>query len=575
MSTKYDLIIRNGTIVDGMGGEPYNGDVGVRDGKIVALGVVNGESAEEIDAKGKIVTPGFVDIHTHYDGQATWDQRMSPSSSHGVTTVLMGNCGIGFAPCRPGDRDRLVRLMEGVEDLPEPVLTAGLPWEWESFPEYLNFLDGRSYDIDIATQLPHAALRVYAMGERAVLREAATDEDLALMAKVAREAIEAGALGFATSRTINHRSSDGTQIPTLDAAEEELSAIANAVGSTGKGVLQLVSDFDDVHAELAMVRRVVEGSGRPISVSLMQWHHSPDKYKRVLEWLEACNADGVPAKAQVNGRPVGLLLGFELSVNPFAFTPTFMALSKLPAEERRAKLRDPKVRDAILSEQPDLNVHMAAAFVRNFAGMYEMGPRPDYEPDPDDNMAARAARNGTTPDAEAYDAMLKQDGRAVLMLPAVNYAEGNLEPAREMMQHPHTIYGLGDGGAHLGFLCDASQPTHMLYYWARDRVKGPRIPLPEVIRGLSARTAAAVGLHDRGTLTLGAKADINVIDLERVALHSPHIVYDLPAGGRRLTQDAEGYDATIVSGVVIQRNGKDTGARPGRLVRGAREAANA
>ena len=572
MSTAYDLIIRNGTIVDGTGGEPFKGDVGVVDGKIAALGIVHGAGAQEIDASGKIVTPGFVDIHTHYDGQATWDYRMSPSSSHGVTTALMGNCGIGFAPCRATDRERLIHLMEGVEDLPEPVLTAGLPWAWESFPDYLDFLDARQFDIDIATQVPHAALRVYAMGERAVKREPATEGDRTLMAKLAREAVEAGALGFATSRTINHRSSDGTHIPTLDAAEEELRAIADALGDAGQGVLQIVSDLNDIDGELAMMRRLAQHSHRPLSIGLMQWHHEPLKYRKVLSWLEACNADGVEVRGQVCGRPVGMLVGFEMGINPFSFTPTFKSLGALSIEERRKKLHDPQIRAAIICETPDPAAHVAAGYVRTFGIMYELGAKPDYEPDKDDTMAERAAKNGTTPEAEAYDAMLKQNGQGVLMMPAVNFADGTLEPAREMLQHPDTLYALGDGGAHLGFLCDASLPTYMLQYWSRDRVKGPRIGLPEVVHRLTARNADAIGLHDRGALKVGTKADINVIDLARVALHAPHVVYDLPAGGRRVTQDADGYDATIVSGVIIQRNGKDTGARPGRLVRGARDA---
>ena len=564
----YDLLVRGGLVFDGLGGEPFRADVAIAGNRIAAVGEIGERGLEEIDASGLIVTPGFVDIHTHYDGQVTWEQSLAPSSGHGVTTVVMGNCGIGFAPCRPEDRERLVRLMEGVEDLPEPVLAAGLPWSWESFPDYLDFLDSRCFDIDVATQLPHAALRVYAMGQRASDREDATFEDRARMACFAKEAIEAGALGFTTSRSINHKSSDGTPVPTLTAAEEELTTIARAVGSTGRGVLQAISDFDDIEADLAMLRRVAEAAGRPMSVSLMQWHHAPDRWRRVLAWVEECAADGLSVKGQVSGRPVGMMLGFELSFNPFTFTPTWQALAPLSVVERRRRLGDPMVRDAILVEAQTREGF--AAYVGNYADMYALGDPPDYEPHAENVIAARAAREGVSPDALAYDEMMKRDGRGLLMLPAVNFAEGSLAPSLEMLRHKDTIYGLGDGGAHLGFLCDASIPTSMLSYWARDRVRGPRIPLPEVIRGLAHDTACAVGLHDRGRIAPGYKADLNVIDFERLALRSPGVRYDLPAGGRRLTQDASGYVATIVSGVVIRRGDEQTGALPGRLVRGDR-----
>jgi N-acyl-D-aspartate/D-glutamate deacylase len=565
----YDLVVRGGTIADGSGNEPFTGDVAIKGDRIAAVGVVEGRGTEEIDAAGLLVTPGFVDIHTHYDGQVTWEETLTPSSGHGVSTVVMGNCGIGFAPCRPGDREQLVHLMEGVEDLPEPVLTAGLPWRWESFPDYLDFLEGRQFDIDVAAQVPHAALRVYTMGERAVRREPATAEDRKLMAQLTKEAMDAGAIGFATSRTINRRSSDGTHIPTLEAGEEELASIAEAVGASGHGVLQLVSDLDDVESELAMIRRIVERSGRPLSLSLMQWHHSPEKWRTVLRWLESCRADGLPIKGQVSGRPVGMLLGFEMGMNPFSFTPSFKRLANLGPEERRRALADAATRAAIISETPDPSDHVAASYIRGFSDMYALGASPDYEPDVDDSMAARAARRGTTPEAEAYDAMLEQNGQGVLMLPSVNFAYGNLEPSREMLSHADTVYGLGDGGAHLGFLCDASLPTFMLQYWVRDRQKGPRLGLAEVVRGLTSDPASAVGLSDRGRIAPGLKADLNIIDFDRLKLLSPRVSHDLPAGGRRVTQDAEGYVATLVSGVMIRQNDRPTNARPGKLVRGS------
>ena len=575
MVMEVDLVIRGGTVVDGSGGDPFVGDVAVQDGRIVAVGDAAGfHGAEEIDATGKLVTPGFVDIHTHYDGQVTWENTLSPSSGHGVTSVLLGNCGVGFAPCRPQDRDRLVRLMEGVEDLPEVVLTTGLPWTWESFTEYLDVLDSRQYDIDVATQLPHAALRVFAMGERAAAREEATADDRAFMAKLAEQAVEAGALGFGTSRTINHRASDGTAIPTLTAAEEELTAIAEALGRQGAGVLQAVSDFDDVEAELAMFRRVMERSGRPLSLSIMQWHQAPEKWRTIMDWAAQCTADGMEVRGQVSGRPVGLMLGFQLSFHPFVYTPTFKSLAHLSPEDRLAALRDPAIRAKIVTETPDDSDFPGELLIRQWDLMYPLGENPNYEPAADMTVTAQAQRAGVTPAAFAYDAMLEQDGQAVLMLPSVNYAYGSLDAAGEMLTHANAVYGLGDGGAHLGFLCDASLPTFMLQYWGRDRKSG-RLPVQQIVRGLTHDTARAIGLDDRGLLRAGYKGDINVIDFDALTLGPPRVSYDLPAGGRRMTQAATGYSATIVNGVTIQRDGVATGALPGRLIRGAQQAAMA
>ncbi len=565
-----DLLVRGGTIADGSGRPLFEADIAVQDGSILAVGALaSWTGRDEIDARGRLVTPGFVDIHTHYDGQATWEHHLSPSSGHGVTSVLMGNCGVGFAPCRPADRDRLVRLMEGGEDLPEIVLTEGLPWTWETFPQYLDVLASRRYDIDIATQLPHAALRVFVMGERATEREDATAADRAEMARLAGEAIDAGALGFGTSRTLNHRASDGSFIPTLTAAEAELTAIAEALGKRGRGVLQAVSDFTDVDAELAMFRRVIEKSRRPLSLSVMQWHQSPEKWRTIMDWADQCNADGLEVRGQVSGRPIGLMLGFDLSYHPFVYAPTFKKLVGLPRAERLNALRQADVRAAIISEEPEPDAFQGAALIRMWELMYPLGERPNYEPAAGDNLAALAERSGVSPAALAYDAMLEQDGQAVLMLPSVNYAFGSLDVAREMLTHPSSVYGLGDGGAHLGFLCDASLPTFMLEYWTRERKSG-RLSVEDVVRGLSYETATAVGLGDRGLLQPGYKADLNIIDYDRLTLGPPRVQYDLPAGGRRMTQGADGYVATIVSGQIIQRDGEPTGALPGGLVRGAR-----
>jgi N-acyl-D-aspartate/D-glutamate deacylase len=574
MAEMVDIVLRGGTVVDGSGGEPFEADVAVSHGKIHAVErSYSGRGAEEIDAKGLLVTPGFVDIHTHYDGQVTWEERLQPSSGHGVTTAVMGNCGIGFAPCRPQDHHGLIKLMEGVEDLPEPVLAAGLPWTWTSFPEYLAFLSGRRYDIDFGAQLPHAALRVFAMGQRGIDREPANHDDMGQMGSLAAEAMQAGALGFSTSRSLNHRASDGRPTPTLTASEEELTAIAKAMGKVGQGVIEIASDFTDLEDECAMWRRVVEASGRPLSVPVIQWHHAPDKAGRLLDWIDCCAADGLPVVAQVFGRPVGMLLGFELNFNPFSFCPTYRPLAALPPEQRLKALKDPGVRAKIVAEEPVAGPDdpPAAERVRAFAAMFPLGNPPNYEPGPERVVDALARSRGVTPAEAAYDLLMEQEGRAVLASPVVNFLDGTLNASLSMLNRKNTVLGLGDGGAHLGFLCDASYPTTMLTHWARDR-KGERLPVPRVIKRLTSETAAAVRLHDRGRVAPGYKADLNVIDFANLTMESPRVTYDLPEGGRRVSQKAKGYKATIVNGQVTYRDGEATGALPGRLVRGARSA---
>ncbi|MEZ5953740.1 MAG: amidohydrolase family protein [Hyphomonas sp.] len=573
--TTSDLIIRGGTIVDGTGAAPFEGDVAVSGGVITQVGRVSGKGIEEIDARGQVVTPGFVDIHTHYDGQVTWGDAISPSSLHGVTTVIMGNCGVGFAPCRPADHDRLIRLMEGVEDIPFPVLAEGLPWDWESFPDYLDFLTGREFDTDIGAQLPHAALRVYVMGERGANREDATDADIARMKQLAKDAVLAGALGFSTSRTLNHRTSDGQPTPTLTASETELIGIAEGLKEAGRGVLQFVSDFNDPQKEAAMLRRIVEQSGRPLSVSLAQADVAPEGWRLLLGAIEQAVADGLPMRAQVAARPVGVLLGLELTLNPFSAHPAYQAIAALPFEKRLEMLRNPEFREKLLAEEPSTDHPFLRVMLRSFGKMFQLSDPVDYEPGPERTLEHMAQRRGVSPQAVALDLMLERNGRGMLYLPFLNYSQGTLEPVRAMMESAATLPGLSDGGAHVGMICDGSFTTTMLTHWVRDRTRGPKLPIEFLVRRQARDTAHWMGLTDRGVIAPGLKADLNVIDLANLKLHLPDVDYDLPAGGRRLMQRASGYTATILNGVVTHRDGTPTGARPGRLIRGAQQPASA
>jgi N-acyl-D-aspartate/D-glutamate deacylase len=576
MHKPYDLVVRGGIVVDGTGRPPFDADVAVKNGRVAAIGRVAGAGTDEVDARGMVVTPGFVDIHTHYDGQATWEERMQPSSFHGVTTVVMGNCGVGFAPCRPQDHDRLVRLMEGVEDIPFPVLSEGLPWTWETFPDYLDSLAKRRFDVDIGTQLPHAALRVYVMGERGANREPASAADIEAMAAIAEVAVGAGALGFSTSRTLNHRTSDGQPTPTLSAGEDELTGIAlglaRADGGAGQGVLQFVSDFAEPDAEFAMLRRIVERSGRPLSFSLVQHPRAPAQWRRLLDRVSLATAEGLPMKAQVCGRPVGILFGLELTLNPFSHHPSYREIARLPLPARVALLRDPAFRARLLSESTTAVQGFASRMPRNWPTMFLMEDEPDYEQPPDRSLAALAARRGLSPEEVALEHLLSRDGRGMLYLPFLNYAEGCLDPSYAMMTHPDTVPGLSDGGAHVGTICDGSFPTSNLTHWTRDRTRGPRLSLEQVVRMQTRDTAEAVGLFDRGLLAIGYRADLNVIDYDRLKVSAPEVAYDLPAGGRRLIQRARGYVATIVVGEVTYRDGVPTSALPGRVLRGAQAA---
>ena len=560
---QFDLVIRNGLVVDGTGPGARHGAVAVKDGRIAEVGDVEGSAAQTIDADGALVAPGFVDIHTHYDGQATWDSQLVPSAWHGVTTVVMGNCGVGFAPVREHDRDRLIELMEGVEDIPGAALHEGLTWEWETFAEYLDALGRRRYDIDVGAQVPHGAVRLYVMGERGANREPATADDIAAMGDVVRDAVAAGALGFTTSRTLNHRTSKGEPTPTLTAAVDELAGIAAAMSLADAGVLEVVSDFRHVQEEFANLRRMVEVSGRPLSISIAQADVAPDQWRQVLDAIADANANGLPIKGQVPARGIGLLLGLSATLNPFIGLPSYKPLAKRSVDERARALADPALKERILAEVPDHRL------VGRFDRMFELGDPPDYEPAPDSSIAARAVRQGKRPEELAYELMLEDGGRKLLYFPILNYTEGNLDNARTMMLHEHTVPGLSDGGAHVGTICDASFPTTLLTHWCRDRTRGEKLDLEFVIRNQCRDTARAVGLHDRGTLEPGMRADVNVIDFEGLRLRHPEMHFDLPAGGKRLLQRADGYLHTIVAGEEVYAGGEHTGALPGRLVRGA------
>lgn len=579
----YDLVIRNGTLYDGTGAPPFEGDLAIEGDRIVAVGGIDEQQVDAakthvIDARDRIVTPGFVDAHTHYDGQVTWDPFVSPSSWHGVTTIVMGNCGVGFAPCRPEQRDWLIGLMEGVEDIPGTALHEGIQWRWETFPEYLDALEKTPLAIDVGAQVPHGAVRAYVMGERGPAHEIATPAEIAEMARVVREALEAGALGFSTSRTEKHKDSKGVVTPSIRAHEDELVGIAGALRDASQGVLQGISDFHDFEAEFAMFRRMAEVSGRPTSITVEQQDARPDWWRLLLDAITKARAEGLEMRGQVPPRATGVLLGLTATLNPFSLHPSFGATAFRPGtrellslEERVKVLRDPVVRARILSETPRSAGALVDEILASFHKMFRLGDPADYEPALEDAVAGIAEREGRTPQEVAYDLMLEKDGRALIYHPLFNYLPGNLDYVAEMLEHPHTVFGLSDGGAHCGVLCDASFPTTLIQHWGRDRKRGRRLPLERLVSMQTKETAELVGLFDRGQLRPGYKADVNVIDFERLVLHEPTVVHDLPAGGRRLVQRATGYTATIVSGRVAFEEGVPTGVLGGRLVRGSQE----
>jgi N-acyl-D-amino-acid deacylase len=565
----YDLIIRNGTIVDGLGGEPYVGDIAVRDGVIAAVGSINGDTAErEIDATGLLVTPGFVDLHTHYDGQAIWSERMTPSSAHGVTTVVMGNCGVGFAPCRQEDHDVLVDVMAGVEDIPGVVMTDGLPWNWETFPEYLDALEAGRRDIDVAAYLPHSPLRVYVMGQRGADREPATADDLAKMRELAKEAIEIGALGFASSRLTIHKTESGSPIPSYDAAREEIEEIARGVVDGGGGLLQFVPDIPagGYQHVLQTVFDVAEDVNLPVTFTMVVANSGDPTWPDAINMIEKANAAGGDVTAQLLPRPIGLIIGLQLTANPFVLYPSYQEIAHLPLAERVAEMRKPEVRARILADKPG-HGHPILYVAQMWDWIFPLDDNPNYEPNPADSIGARARARGVNPMEEAYDRLLDDDGRAMLLVATSNLEHNSLNTVGELLHREDVMLGLGDGGAHYGMICDASYSTFFLAHWARDRKSG-RFTVAEAVRELTSVPARVAGLGDRGRIAVGYKADFNVIDHGALRLHKPVISHDLPAGGRRLDQTAEGYVATVVSGQVIAENGVPTAARPGKLVRG-------
>lgn len=562
-----DLWIRGGTIIDGTGAPRFEADLGIRNGLIVRVGATDEPAEREIDAHGLLVTPGWVDVHTHYDGQVTWDPYLTPSIWHGVTTVVMGNCGVGFAPAAANQHDWLISLMEGVEDIPGAALAEGIQWEWESFPDYLNSLDQSPHAIDVVAQVPHGALRAFVMGQRGADHTARpTADEIETMGRLAREAIAAGAVGFTSSRTKNHRTKDGEFTPSLTAGPDEMLGIARAIGEGGRGVFEMVADFSDLDEEFALLRKMVEVSGRPMSISVAQNDYSPNHWRRLLALIGQAVDDGLPMLGQVPPRAIGLLLGLQATFHPFIASAHYKAIASLPLAERVERMRDPALKAKILS---DVSSPGLADLVSRFDRMFELGNPPDYEPAPEDAIAARAAAIGLSPADLAYDLLLKDDGRALLYRTFLNYTDFNLDVSREMLLDPNTVPGLGDAGAHCGLICDGSFPTFLMLHYGRDRTRGEKLELEWLVKRQSADTAALIGLTDRGAIKVGLRADLNLIDWSTMQLRPPEMLFDLPAGGKRLVQRVDGYRMTLVAGQPICENGEPTGALPGRLVRHA------
>jgi len=571
----YDLIIKGGTVVDGSGATAYQADVAVSGNRIVAIGNDLGSARETLDASGCYVTPGFVDIHTHYDGQATWDPEMAPSSWHGVTTVVMGNCGVGFAPAAKDRHDWLIRLMEGVEDIPGSALSEGMPWNWETFPEYLDALEAMPRTVDVGTHVPHGAVRAYVMGDRGAANEPPTETDIAKMAAIVEEGLRAGALGFSTSRTVLHKSVDGELVPGTTATKEELIGIGRAMGRAGHGVFEMASDLDPEWNEFDWMGELSRETGLPVTFTALQSPLKKMDFDVQLEKMREQNANGASIYAQISMRGTGLLLGWRASFHPFTFKPTWQQIATLPWEEQLAKLSDPSIRATLIAEEAipyDGDLQFIANMMTNaFNAQYHMGPDFNYEPTAAESIAARAAAAGVSGAEYAYDAMMRNDGTGFIYFPLLNYNDGNLNFLEPVLRSDDCINSLSDGGAHCGTICDAAAPTFMLQHWVRDR-QGDRIPLELAVKRQCLDTAVLYGLMDRGLIAEGYLADLNIIDLDAIKLNAPWVAFDLPAGGKRLLQTAEGYRATVKSGQVTFRDGKASGVTPGVVIRGPQAA---
>ena len=563
----FDLIIKNGSIYDGKGSKPYQADIAISNEKIVEIGDIKSEGKKVIDAEGKIVTPGFVDIHTHYDGQVTWDPYLRPSTYHGVTTVVMGNCGVGFSPCKPDQRNWLIGLMEGVEDIPGTALHEGIDWEWESFPEYLDALEKKPLAIDVGTQIPHGAVRAYVMGERGINHEEASQEEIDRMKEIVQEAIKAGAYGFSTSRTEKHNDVNGNLTPSITAHKNELVEIAKSLGEINQGVLQGISDFYDFDSEFDIFKAMSKESGRPISITVEQQDARPEWWEQLLNGIEDAQSEGINMYGQVPPRATGILMGLTATLNPFRFHPAYMEIADLPLEERVEIMSNDEFKEKLLNDNAISINPLVDEIVNAYSKMFKLGEPANYEPDPEMSFESLADASNMTAQEIAYDAMLEKDGRALIYHPLFNYQTGDLSLVEKMLKHPYTISGLGDAGAHCGAISDASFPTTLVQHWSRDRTRGSKLPLETVIKMQTSETANLLGIKDRGVLAKGYKADINIIDYEGLTLHEPEIINDLPAGGRRLVQKASGYDYTIVSGEVAFIKGEATGALNGRLIR--------
>ncbi len=568
----FDITIRNGTLVDGSGQPRFGGDVGITDGRIVAVGGKLAQGRRDIDASGAIVTPGWVDVHTHYDGQATWDPYLSPSTDHGVTSVVMGNCGVGFAPVHADKRDWVISVMEGVEDIPGTVLSEGIDWQWETFPEYLDALERMPRALDVAAQIPHSALRTYVMGERGITHDEATPADIKAMVGLVREALKAGAVGFSTGRTIIHKYQDRKYPPGTFASPDEILGLGRVLAEVGHGVFQMTSNHYQMETELPWMTELARSNNLPVAFALVQTDQTPDTWKRLLAALDQTHAAGIPLYGAVAGRPAGILMAWQGSTHPFMAHPTWRAIESLPWADKLTRLRDPQIRiqltDMAALEGAAQYDTRLAYLTQSFHKMYALGAEPDYEPAPESSIASIAQRTGQSPLEIAYDMLMAQDGKGIIYFPSFNYAYNDLSQLHAELQHPRTMMSLADGGAHCGYICDVSMPTYMLTHWARDRKRGPTLPLELMVQRQTRDTAAIYGMHDRGQLKPGYLADINIIDFDRLRLPPPYVAFDLPAGGRRLVQTAEGYVATLKSGQVIMESGERTGALPGTLVRG-------